>query len=145
MTRQQFRRLVAFMLVGIAVLTAFYIAHRPFLLRDPTLDVTYIIAGVRHDDGEVFRTKFSSPIRFVHLPKAPREFQWFGYSVSHKWIGQGPLVRESLFGWVATDPPGIGIALNDPKLDSPAPWVVDRSENALSFSSPSLAVVVTPQ
>ena len=147
MTRRQgFQRLAIIVVVlGVTALTAHYIARRPVLLRDSALSVTYTVAGTSHHDGEIFRSMFSSPVRFIYLPEAPREFQWFGYSSSHKLIGQGPLVRDGLFGWNSTHPPVIGIALNDPKLEDPDPWTVDFSGDTPSFSSRTLVVTVTPR
>ena len=130
---------------GVMALTAMYIKHRPLLLRDSALSVTYAVAGISHDDGEIFRSMFSSPDRFIYLPGAPREFQWFGYSPSHKLIGQGPLVRDGLFGWNSTHPPVVGIALNNPKLEDPDPWTIDFTATTPSFSSRTLAVTVTPK
>lgn len=133
------------MVLGGTALTALYIKHRPLLLRDSALNVTYTVAGTSHGDGQVFRSMFESPVRFIYLPEAPREFQWFGYSPSHKLIGQGPLVRDGLFGWNSTHPPVVGIALNNPKLEDPEPWTIDFSAGTPSFSSQTMAVIVTPK
>ena len=147
MTRiQQIQRLALCLVVfGGTALISLYIKHRPVLLQDSDLSVTYTVAGSRHHDGKIFRSMFSSPVRFIHLPQAPPEFQWFGFSTSHKTIGQGPLVRDGLFGWNATNPPSIGIALNDPKLEGSDPWIIDFSGDTPSFSSRALAVTVTHQ
>jgi hypothetical protein len=144
--RHRFQRLAIIVAVlSVTALIALYIAHRPVLLRDSALSVTYTVAGTHHHDGEIFRSMFSSPVRFIYLPKAQREFQWFGYDPSHKLIGQGPLVRGGLFGWNSTHPPVVGIALNDPKLEDPHPWTIDFSGGIPSFSSRALAVTVTPR
>ena len=144
--RQQFQRLaLCLVALGGTALIALYFKHRPVLLRDSALRVTYTVAGSSHHDGKIFRSMFSSPLRFIHLPQAPREFQWFGFSTSHKIIGQGSLVRDGLFGWNATHPPSIGIALNDPKLEGPGPWIIDFAGDAPSFSSRTLTVTVTHQ
>jgi hypothetical protein len=144
--RQRFQRLAFIVAVlSVTALIALYIARRPVLLRDSALSVTYTVGGTRHHDGEIFRSMFSSPVRFIYLPAAPGEFQWFGYSPSRNVIGQWPLVRDGLFGWNSTHPPVIGIALNDPKLQDPDPWTIDFSGGTPSFSSRTLAVTVTPR
>lgn len=144
--RQRFQRVAILVVVlGVMALTALYLSRRPVLLRDSALSVTYTVDGTSHDDGEIFRSMFSSPVRFIYLPRAPREFQWFGYNTSHRLIGQGPMVRDGLFGWNSTHPPVVGIALNDPKLEAPDPWTIDFSAGTPSFSSRTLAVTVTPR
>ena len=144
--RQRFQRLAIIVAaLGVTALTALYIRHRPVLLRDPALTVTYRVAGTSHHDGVVFKSMFSSLVRFIYLPQAPLKFQWFGYSSREKVIGQWPSVRTGLFGWSTTQPPRVGIALNDLKLEDPDPWVVDFSGDTLSFSARTLAVTVTPR
>jgi hypothetical protein len=144
--RRRFQRLVIIVSVlSVTALTALYIGRRPVLLRDSALSVTYRVGGTRHHDGEIFRSMFSSPIRFIYLPKAPLEFQWFGYNPAYKLIGHGPLVWDGLFGWNSTHPPVVGIALNDPKLEDPDPWTIDFSTGTPSFSSRTLAVTLTPR
>jgi hypothetical protein len=103
------------------------------------------VAGKSHQDGAIFRSMLSSPVRFIHLPSAPPELQWFGYVPGDKAIGQGPLVRKGVFGWNTTHPPVIGIQLGDPKLEANAPWQIDFSGSTLSFSSAALAVSVKPR
>jgi hypothetical protein len=145
-SRHRFQRLAIIVAVlSVTALTALYISRRPLLLRDSALSVTYTVGGARHHDGAIFRSMFSTPVRFIYLPKAPREFQWFGYSPSYKLIGQGPLVRDGLFGWNSTHPPVVGIVLNDPKLEESDPWTIDFSGGIPSFSSRTLAVTVTPR
>lgn len=144
--RQRFQHLsIIVVVLGVMALVAFYIVHRPVLLRDSALSVIYTVDGTSHHDAEIFRSMFLSPVRFIYLPEAPREFQWFGYSHTHKLVGQGPLVRDGLFGWNSTHPPVVGMALNDPKLEDPNPWMIDWSKGTPSFSSRNLAVTVTPR
>jgi hypothetical protein len=123
--RQRLKRLAMIVTVlGVVAATVIYLRHRPLLLRDSTSNVTYSVAGKSHQDGAIFRSMLSSPVRFIHLPSAPPELQWFGYVPGDKAIGQGPLVRKGVFGWNTTHPPVIGIQLGDPKLEANAPAVV---------------------
>lgn len=144
--RQRFQRLAIIAVVlGVTAPVALHITSHPVLFRDSTLSVTYTIAGTEHHDGEILRSMFSSPVRFIYLPEVPRKFQWFGYNPGHKLIGQEPLVRDGLIGWNTTHPPVIGIGLNDPKLEDPDPWIIDFSGDLPSFSSRTLAVRVSPR
>jgi hypothetical protein len=142
--RQRFQRVAIIVVVLGATLTALYISRRPVLLRDTALSVNYTVDGTVHHDGEIFRSMFSSPVRFIYLPEA-HGIQWFAYSSSQKFIGRGPLVRDGLFGWNTTQPPVLGIALNDPKLEDPDPWTIAFSGDTPSFSSRTVAVTVTPR